>query len=446
MIFSSYGILIVGCIGLTIFCICSHGLPSRIYAKYAVYSTVAFAFMLILYCGLIQMAGKPYYGGDDELFEEYGKYLYSQGIFTFWDIPYIQGMWYAKGYLIFIAWIYRISELVGEYSTISPRVLNIYLWLSITVLVYKRLIKYCKEKNFFLHETVDRKQGEKYLYYVNRYFPFFVLFPNAIYIASFAYRDLVVTFFFVLSVYLFEDVYDNLLSKKGIKTFIPRILGLIGSMYVVYYTRSQMIYVLIAIYALKIFSGKKKGVSLIAGKRLIFILLGVGIAYWIIDNMGGIRLLSIISKGYSEYRAEANAGLSGRIFSLPLIPFGVILRFAYGLITPFPGGILKLHYSEEFIYSILQIVVYLGTILQIFLLPYLFKRIRKLDYESLRFLVVFGAVIVSTYTFRHFIMTYPFMVELILPEFALSNRKEKNRKFTYVFAALFFGAFVYCML
>lgn len=406
LVASNMGIFLIGILGLTVFMISSHGIGYREYKKYVFYVSVAFIFMFLLYHALIQKYGIPYYGGDDQNFEEYGKLLYNQDILYFKDIPYIQGMWYAKGYVLVIAWIERISNLVGEYSTWSPRILNIYLWMSISAIVYKKI----KIK-------VDMKTSEKALTVL-------ALFPNALYISSFVYRDTLVCFLIVVGVTAFEKCIDTIAAKKI--NFIPSAILVCVSLYFLYYIRLQICFVMLVIFAIKFFIGRIDLSQITDAKKLLILSISALVSIFLLQALGGLDLLSSSSESYTNYRFSGNEGLSRIVFSFPIFPFGIIVRFLYGLISPFPGGLLKLNYISEPLYSGIQAIVFVGTIFQFFLLPYLFSGLKKVNYSALKFAIMFLSIVITTFTFRHFIMVYPFMAEVIAENYAETDQVKRN--------------------
>ena len=105
--FHSMGIFTVGIVGVCIFSVAARGITKADWSRFTFYTLLAFVFLLIVYFGLKEQYNEPYYGGDDKLFEEYGHDLYESNIFHFRDVPYIQGMFYAKGYLVIISWIFK---------------------------------------------------------------------------------------------------------------------------------------------------------------------------------------------------------------------------------------------------------------------------------------------------------------------------------------------------
>lgn len=393
--FQNTGILLIGMIGIAVFSLAAQGIERCDWKKFTIYTFVAFLFMLVVYSGLIERYGEPFYGGDDKMFEENGRSLYYSGLFRFKDVPYIQGMTYAKGYLTIIAWIYRASAVFGDYSTISPRVLNIYLWMATVVLIYKQI----KERN--ISETILQKG-----------LPILALYPNALFISSCVYRDTMVTFFLVLGIISFEKIINAFRNNKMIWSgnFILYAFCFVLGAYMLKNLRPQMVYIFVVICVLYFTWGRLQ--LSIWKKILLFACAGL-IAFLVFNYSGGMKLLNLIMDSYYDYRISVNDGMASRIFSMSLIPFGFIARLIYGLFCPFPGGIISLLYYQEPIFSFIMLLIYMGTIFQIYFIPYIVRSITKMDYGIMRFLIVYGAIIITTFTFRHFIMIYPFAMSAV---------------------------------
>ena len=113
VIFQNFSITAVGMVGILILYFCCRDLENVKYKDLIAVITIAILFMLLLYVGLIEKFGEPYYASDDIRYEYYGNLLFQKNIFKFKDIPYIEGMFYAKGYLILIAWIQKIGWFFG---------------------------------------------------------------------------------------------------------------------------------------------------------------------------------------------------------------------------------------------------------------------------------------------------------------------------------------------
>lgn len=157
-------------------------------------------------------------------------------------------------------------------------------------------------------------------------------------------------------------------------------------------------------------------------------------------------MLSVTSTGYSSYLQGLSDGLSGMVFSRPLLPIGIVLRFLYGLVCPFPAALMSLDYFDEPLYSLVIALTCFGTIFQIFLLPYLFKGMIKLDYTAVKFLGMFAAIITTTFTFRHFVMAYPFATVMLAQQINVTEIKTRKKYVTYVFVLMLLAVTAYLLL
>lgn len=415
LICRTFGVALVGSIGLIIFILCTYKTEPNLKRKLIFFQIVMIAFLAIQYGGLWERYGEPYYGGDDLNFEKNAEYLIDQNVFWFSDIPYIQGMWYAKGFPLIISWFMRLSEFAGGYHTIIPRIFNIYLWMSIVLLTVKMVPEEYKKNPAFKKATAV-----------------FALFPNAIYISSFVYRDTMVLFVLMLAAY---SVYQCHKTKE--KVFLT-IVTAVASAYLLYYMRSQLIFVLAVILGLILFWERVKGIQ----NKVVYrsVLIAVGVA--LIVGFGGLELFNKTTASYSELRLEATDGLSGNIFSIPLFPIGIFARFIWGLCSPFPGGILSLEYLKYPVWSFMQLLVYLGTVVQICMIPFLWTGIKKLNTYAMIFLVVFLSIVSTTFTFRHMILSYPFMY-LCIVEGLPSERYEIQKKVIIMLLITVLGGLVY---
>lgn len=426
VMFNNYSIMFVGLTGMIILYVCLRDYKDIKYKDLIVTITVAFIFMLLLYVGLCEKFGEPYYAHDDKAFEFYGHQLYGKNIFRFKDIPYIDGMYYAKGYLVIISWIDQISSALDGYSTISPRVLNIYLWLSTVVLTSKQI-----------SASVDDKSLAR------KAFIILALFPNALYISSFVYRDTFIVFLIVASIYNFEKLVKAIKTRNMTVKNVLRIPLILFCLNALYYSRVQMLYVVMLICFALFFEERLKAWS---SYKVIAVVAAAAVGLVLLQLTGGVAMMSGMTSGYSSYLSGLSEGLSGMVFSRSLLPFGIFLRFFYGLVCPFPAALISLGYFEEPIYSLVIALTCFGTIFQIFLLPYLFKGMIKLDYISVKFLGIFAAIIVTTFTFRHFLMAYPFAAHVVAQQLEHTECKTRKKYTVYIGVFISLAAVSYLLL
>ena len=129
---------------------------------------------------------------------------------------------------------------------------------------------------------------------------------------------------------------------------------------------------------------------------------------------------------YSSYLLTTNPGVSQFIFSEPLLPFGIFIRMAFGLIMPAPIWIFAPFLRSLSLNTVIESVVSIGTVVQLHGLPYILFSFRSMKKMSLTFLFTLLVVVSTTFTFRHFIMIYPFMITLFLHG-AASQPYERRR-------------------
>lgn len=214
----------------------------------------------------------------------------------------------------------------------------------------------------------------------------------------------------------------------------------VADMYALYYIRLQFMFMLVATAIIELFWEQNKKNKW--AKRIFLILLGV----IVLSTFGGFSMLKEFNSGYSDYILSNTDGLSRFIFSQNILPFGIILRFIWGLMVPFPGELLGLSYLENPLFSIIRVGVCLGTIGQILCIPYLIKSIKKLDKSSLHFGVTFLSIVISTFTFRHFITVYPFMAIQIYEGIRQTNVRERKNMIGTMVLLCIIGAILYVTL
>lgn len=204
-----------------------------------------------------------------------------------------------------------------------------------------------------------------------------------------------------------------------------------------------MLYIVMIIFVASFFKEKiKSGNSLKIVAISAASVVGVALFYF----TGGMGMLSVTNTGYSVYLQGLSDGLSGMVFSRPLLPVGIILRFCYGLVCPFPAALISLEYFDEPLYSLVIALTCLGTVFQIFLLPYLFKGMIKLDYTAIKFLGMFGAIILTTFTFRHFVMAYPFAAVMVAQQIEVTEAETRKKYLAYVFVLILLAVTSYLLL
>lgn len=363
---------------------------------------ISMIFVFVVYIANNMAYNTPYYvgGSDDLMFEYKGRLVADSNIFNpkkllgnildmFDNSPF---------FAVYMAVLIKFSNLFDGYSTFLPRIINVYflLW---TCMILEYLLKNCLDFS-------DKKARITIL--------LFALTPNIQYINAHIFRDTLNLFEMLMIIYVFEKLIRS--NRYFIK--IPYIFLLIFLIYVTYYTRQSSI-LFASIISLLLLFKKYKINKLYAILLMIIVLLKSGI----LDTLN----LSYFISYYSEYTAElVGDGLSSYIFRAPLLPWGIILRALYAFIIPFPNFFVLFKDGNKILLDIIMVFIYFGVLIQILFIPFIFKRTIKFDTLSLIFLITFVAVIGTTFTFRHVILYYPFMVALGVDQYLTSNKKTRK--------------------
>lgn len=390
--FSNGGIFIIGLIGTLIVLISANTADQEYWNAILLCTFIAFIWMAFQYFCLIEKFGKPYFAMDDENYEHFAKQFYNSGSYLLNQVPHIrEDITNNRGYYWIISWMMRLSENFGKYHTISPRVLNIYLWISVCSLTYKFLRL---DDQFF-----DARQARIVC-------SILAIFPNALYISSFVYRDTLCIFLMIVIIYNAKTLLMTLESGNMFAVSL-KLIGIAIACYILFYTRSKILVLVAGIIAINFLMGGNQ--SHLALKRILLVM--------IFALVGLVTLrdeLESYMSSYSFYTLYAegsgsSGGLSSFIFQTPILPFGFILRSIWGMVVPFPGEIFQDNFHLFPAYSAMRLIIYLGTILQIICVPYAIKSFIKLDKNAISWLLTYWMVVLVTFTFRHFIMTYPFL-------------------------------------
>jgi hypothetical protein len=348
------------------------------------------------------MYGTPFFNGgsDDKNFETIGIILAQNKIFdinTAIQSNFLGSITDSTLYIVFLSYVYEFSEYFGEYSTLIPRYINVYFHL-LNILM---LVSLLKKISFF--------SGRKLVFFAI----FYGLFPQILYINSHIFRDTMNLFLLILLLSIVNSI------KSFDFLFLFKLLSSITLSYFIYFTRSSSIYFAIGLVSILIINLKIKKTFykyLLLSTILVFIFLFFNIDF----------LLNYITY-YSTYNASiVGSGLSRFIFLQPLFPIGLILRTGFAFITPFPNFFLLFRNTEQYLYDFLIALTFIGVILQIIYLPFLFRSLNILNWLTQSFLFLFLIVISTTFTFRHLVFYFPFMTAVIIDNFFKTNIEKRK--------------------
>lgn len=213
-------------------------------------------------------------------------------------------------------------------------------------------------------------------------------------------------------------LFDLLIRKNHYKLKIFGVVCLPFLIYFTYHTRVNSLLfagVTIVFIISKVYSIKKR-----------YILTGILLLLIFTDFAEIIRLRRFI-ESYSRYVSNlAGEGLSSYVFNLPMLPLGIFFRALYALLSPFPSVFGLFEEKSRILFDIVKSLVNLGVLVQILFVPFIIRRSLKLDWLSLVFLSWFLSVIVTTFTFRHFLLFYPFMSALAIDGFVSMTSEKRD--------------------
>ncbi len=387
------------------------------------YYIVAVSFVFLVYYGNIHLYGFPYYygGSDDTLFEQMGYMFISKNYAWPWDYHYSSNV---KGMYCLMSYIIRFSNMLGGYHTISFRLININLYLSVALVTHLIFDQY-----FASNTKVSR-----------RVFLLIALFPNGIYLSSYVFRDTIVALIIMLALALCDDILNNgdiflLIENKTVAVIFLIFLTFFGA-----FIRLELVFYVLVIFLLSFLHNNE-----LAGKKVYSILILAFFMIFVISRLGFVEYASEKITRYQDFRSSLASDDSNQIyqavFKTAMFPFGLFLRVAFGLYSPLPTALLKFYKALDNEINFLQILIAVGTCWQAIHLPFLFKNIRKMDKYTLCFLFIFISVIISTFTIRHFIMFYPLMILLICrARFAVDSSSRIRNLFLGSGILVLFGA------
>lgn len=458
--FNNFGIFIVNGVGLLILFFCQRGISKRTAWTISAILLVLSFVVVVVYFGQIAEIGIPYstLGNDDYNFELIAlPKLLSSGKLTLSSIKhmYIERGNTSRGFILILVWMDYISRPFGGYHTLMIRMFNMYLWLSVGVLAVKYMLR---------HGYGDDKQCRYVLYAIT-------LFPNSVFISAHCYRDTIVAFIMFLLVFMWDGlvyatadrnkriqcsemystadslgnsiVYNSRVKTSTITRYSITVILSLPLVYYCYYIRAESIFINLANVVVCVLVNSKKDISV---KKLgwgILVTIGVIMIFNQLDFMskftGKVEL-------YTAFRKETTkGGLSNYIFATPLLPFGIVLRLLWAMVCPFPGNLINISTVFDSVAAFFSILISIGVIWQIMNYGLAFEGAK--DKDKVFFLYLMNLVIVSvtTFTFRHFLMMYPYLM-ILIARGRISTSKEKAMKQKLLILTVLFGlAIIYIM-
>ncbi|MFZ3577513.1 hypothetical protein [Virgibacillus sp. DJP39] len=381
---------------------------------YVIIFLVSISFVFLVYLANQMNYGTPYYigGSDDLVYEQEGLEVYNANIYNPSKIIESKILGYfhnAPFFAIYMSGLIGFSNLFDGYSTFLPRIANVYYLIWICIILENLFKKYTR----FNHQKISIILG------------LFGLAPIIQYINSHVFRDT----FNLLQILLIVYLFDKLVSNKNYTRKILLLVSLAFLVYITYYTRINSL-AFAGVLCFLLLGEKIK----IKKKNLFLVTIPIVIVS--IMNLGEILRINKFINGYTNYLLEGSSGFSSFVFSQSILPFGFILRMFYAFMSPFPNIFGLFKDVPGILLDFTNLLIYLAVVVQILAIPFIFKRILKFDWVSLAFLTLFFAIILTTFTFRHSIIYYPFLVALAVDGFMSSSKKFRS---AILYSSFFIG-------
>jgi hypothetical protein len=378
-------------------------------------------FVVALYLIYLQRYGAPYYiGGSDDLgFELAGKEIASRlGPFQYSQIRgnIVSSTYNSVGYIYLLSLLYRASELFGGFHTLVPRLLN-----SLVLSVLGVLVLRFATVRLQLKKNISFKVGLAV-----------GLMPIMMYISAHTFRDIIVAFLIFALIYAWSSY-----TSGGTIFRLALLTGTPLCILTLWETRSFSAIAASGLVLIVWYENLRSHVK--AESRALFsflVLAGVGILVFTIGlNQWGwfINHATGYYRRYTSYRIGLSPGLARFVFASPE-PLSSFVRVIYFSVYPFPNFTAQAE----------RLLVSLGTIVQMFFLPFLGIGLWRLAKEKrampiwIGFLGLFIGVALLSFSQRQISMYYPFGV-LVVGYGYECYRKQKHALLNFPFI-IYLGA------
>ena len=407
-LFSSLSIFLVGTIGTVLVFLLRPEVDERSFRVLFSIKIITLLSVLLTYYNCESLFSQPYYiGGSDDLHSETDAYDFIKYHYKWpWDWPMFVK---DKGFIWLLASLIKPIG-IENYHTVAFRVFNEDVLIA-TAIVCSRIAHF--------RLGFDKQQARIMILVVS-------LFPNSLYLSSFVFRDTICAFLMLLVFVIGDDLFKKNEQKAIlINNRLVLITVLAVVLFVSFWIRPEALFFEIAILGLSVLRDNS-----VKGRYFILLVLSSAFIYYVLNSIGAFDTVKNTIEAYSEFRQDETANSENAIFKLifllPILPFGIILRFIWGLLSPLPIQLLNILSIITEPTDVFAIIVAIGMIPYYLYLPYLFKGFSKWDKYMLSFLIIFGGYIVSTFTFRHVLLFYPYMWIIILSNYYRTGNKERK--------------------
>lgn len=378
--------------------------------------------VLLLYLIYMSRYGNPYTGGgsDDLSYEKFAiNFVQSFGVFDYFSIrgnitSYSHN---SIGYVYLVSFLYRFSNIFGDFHTLLPRVFNSFLLSILSIYIFR-----------FSYIKLNLKLNTSIIVGL-----IVGLSPSMMYFSAHTFRDTFIATVTFLIIYLWSNYFSyNYLQRLSLLLITPLLIFVLWE-FRNFSAIATCFLILISYYNLNINSIKydktKKMLIIfffiILSGFVLYYLYGVGSINWFINRYGAYQL------GYTEYRLDKASGLSKYVFSHSGF-LGLFLRLIYLSISPFPVLTLQID----------RLWLSMGTILQIFLIPFVIIGLIRLFIEKkelqipIGFIIMFCGTAILSFQQRYFVIHYPFAA--IACGYGYEYYKSKGFKVKYLLLLMYF--------
>ena len=338
--------------------------------------------------------GLPYYvgGSDDLVFETEAKDVVSSvGI---WDYSamrttVLRPYHTAAGYVYFVSLLYRVSEPLGGFHTMLPRVVNCLALGLLAVITYR--LGRC----YGLKERTSLWVGL-----------FVGLAPIMVYNSVHTFRDIITSLLTIWIVYIWCPRAERFSLQQRVLLWLQTA---VMAIVVRQFRLAQAAAILAIAFAGDLISFRTLGrpfskrglyrILLVAISAAVILFLFRDILTWLLANLVPTH------QRYVDYRLGHADGLSNVVFGSPP-PLTYVLRALYGLVVPLP--VLSPDLERLWLSA--------GTLVWYFLLPFLSLGLVDVvrDKSKFRLLVAFvllyGGTVLVSFTNRHILQFLPYGV------------------------------------
>lgn len=399
--------------------------------------SISLIFVVFVYAGNMAEYGNSYYigGSDDKTYETKALQAMSENLFTPQAIQSQILSEHDVGslYYSFLSVVSYLAKPFGGYSTWLGRTLNVFMLIYTLMLTHYLILLVDPQKRRLANISVLVIAGMPLVQYVN----------------SHVFRDTMNLFLVMLITVMLTKIFYRKFTIGGYKRVgvLFDFVLLFSSVILLYYLRKNSLIYPVLIFSFIVFDQYKATVFSFAKELyiehklkfsfLIISMIAIPIVILVILVQSRFINLAYYVDFYTEYKqTQAAGGLSYYVFDTPILPLGIIFRSLYAFVSPFPSVNGAMIGIRTFGVETVMLTVSAGVGATFFMLPYIFKRILRFDWISLSFIMIFLSIVVTTFTFRHMIFYYPFMMILGVDGILASSKSERK---VYLFDCLVVG-------